>query len=90
MRFARVVFYIAGIWGVFVLTVEFMLDLVGRRDWRRSLIRISTMADRRPGSRRLLGDRTDTIGFARSCSSDLEKPGNATMWALYARAERCS
>src|SRR5512146_2306143 len=33
MRFARVVFLIAGIWGVLVLTpLYFMLDLIGRKD----------------------------------------------------------
>lgn len=33
MRFARVVFLIAGIWGVLVLTpLYFMFDLIGRKD----------------------------------------------------------
>ena len=33
MRFARIVFWIAGIWGVLVLTpLYFMFDLIGRQD----------------------------------------------------------
>ena len=91
MRFARVVFSIAGIWGFLVLTpLYFMLDLVGREypppvthpDFYYGFVTI-TMA----WQVAFLVIATDPIRFRPfMLVAMLEKFGYvATMWALYAR-----
>ena len=91
MRFARVVFSIAGIWGFLVLTpLYFMLDLVGREypppvthpDFYYGFVTI-TLA----WQVAFLVIATDPIRFRPfMLVAMLEKFGYvATMWALYAR-----